>query len=195
MFSVLRNTALAVIAAGLCLAASANAAPITYDITFTNTIGSTTPTGSFTYDGATQTFSNFIVDFGSQALDFTGAANTQFVTQGACPGTPSNAAGSFAVMSGTTTCATNQVWDFLDGNDVFFASNGVLTANTSTMILSAYVLLNGPFISSNDGGTFTIAAVTSAPEPMTATLLLPPLVGLLVARRRSARVLRWHRPD
>jgi hypothetical protein len=51
--------------AGLCLTAAASAAPTTYDITFTDSIGSTIPTGSFSYDGAAQTFSDFIVPFGS----------------------------------------------------------------------------------------------------------------------------------
>jgi hypothetical protein len=48
MLSALRNAVLAA-TAGLCLTAAANAASTTYDITFTDSVGSTIPAGSGRY--------------------------------------------------------------------------------------------------------------------------------------------------
>jgi hypothetical protein len=95
MLSGFRVAVLAAIAAGLCVAVSANAAATIYDVMFTSTVGSATPTGSFTYDGATQTFSNFVVHFGNQMLD--SAARRISGSFSDCPETPSNAVGSFPV--------------------------------------------------------------------------------------------------
>ena len=79
MFSALRNAVLAA-TAGLCLTAAANAEPTA----FTDTLGTTVPNGSFSYDGAPQTVSDFVVAF---------AANSWIALSG-CAGTPPNAAGA-----------------------------------------------------------------------------------------------------
>lgn len=152
------------------------------------TQGLLTPTGSFTYDAATQTFSNFIVHVGSLAvLDFTSTANSGLNGGDDCPGTPSNSAGSFAVMSGTTTCATNQLWFFATNHDAFFASQTVGNSDPAADRIDAEFQMGSPTTTPfEEDGTFTIAAVTSVPEPMTAALLILPLSGLFVARRRAA---------
>jgi hypothetical protein len=95
MFSGFREAVLVTIAAGLCLAFSADAAATTYDVLLISAVGSATPTGSFTYDGATQTFSNVVVHFGNQALDSQARRISGPFSD--CPETPSNTVGSFTV--------------------------------------------------------------------------------------------------
>jgi hypothetical protein len=95
MFSGFRDAVLVAIAAGLCLAVSAEATATNYDVLFISVVGSATPAGSFTYDGATQTFSNFVVHLGNQVLD--SSARRIAGPCSRCPETPSNAAGSFTV--------------------------------------------------------------------------------------------------
>jgi hypothetical protein len=85
-----------------------------YDITFTRTQGTETPTGFFTYDatvGPAGTFSDFLVTHRGVICDFTAAANASFPVVGCGTG-----ASGLAIMAGTTACLTDQVWRFFDGS-------------------------------------------------------------------------------
>ena len=72
-----------IIASGAC------AAPLAYNINFTTTSGSPTPTGSFTYNSAladgTQ-FSSFLVDWDGLTFDFMTVANSGGTNNGCDPG-------------------------------------------------------------------------------------------------------------
>jgi hypothetical protein len=93
MFSAFRDAVLAAIAGGLFIALSTDAAATVLDVLFISDVGSATPTGSFTYDGATQKFSNFVAHFGNQVLD--SPARRISGSSSDCPETPSNAVGGF----------------------------------------------------------------------------------------------------
>lgn len=173
-----------------CSGAAAKAEATLYDVAFTNTVGSTTPTGSFTYDPTAQTFSNFIVNFGSQVLDFTSSANSTF-SDNACFGAQTNGAGGFAVMSGTTPCRTNQVWSFFSSGSRFvnalFGSADQFTNDTSTLDVSVGMSTFGlgapPY---NDGGTFAITpASPTVHETSTLALMGAALAGLFLLRSRA----------
>ena len=58
----IRSTLL-LLCACMAFSAGALAAPVQYSINFSQTVGSSTQTGSFFYDAASPAFSNFIVTF------------------------------------------------------------------------------------------------------------------------------------
>lgn len=59
----------------MALAAPVTAAPITYLIDFQLRTGSALPSGRFTYDAGTTTFSDFLIEWDSINFDFTALAN------------------------------------------------------------------------------------------------------------------------
>jgi len=74
----------------------AHAVPATYFVNFSGS--SPLPgIGVFTYDAASPRFSNFFVSWGGVLFDMTSAANAP-VVGGGCPGAPSSAATSFALL-------------------------------------------------------------------------------------------------
>jgi hypothetical protein len=172
---------LAFAAAMLGAAGAAQAAPILFDIHFTNTVGSITPSGSFTYDSTTQTFSNFVVDFDGLSFDFTTSANAP-ASFGLCGGSISG----FGIMSGSTGCATNQVWNFLGDTSIdflsglFFASPAPFMADTANLNVGEAIEVfpaTALGFDGDDGGTFTISAA-STPEPSIWAMMLLGFVGL-----------------
>jgi len=166
----------------------ANASPILYDINFTQTLGSSKPSGSFDYDPTTQTFSNFLVAYGGATLDVTAAANAPIIDAD-CGGLTTG----FAIMDGTTGCHTQQVWYFSGGDRTdlfFFASQDNLVANTGA--LHSYERINDYSLThsnySTDGGTFSISpASTSVPEPLTLSLFGAAVAGAAAATRRRRK--------
>jgi hypothetical protein len=171
---------LAFAAVMLGAAGAVQAAPVLYDIHFTNTVGSITPSGSFAYDSTTQTFSNFIVDFDGRSFDFTASANAP-VSFGLCGG-----ASGFGIMSGTSGCATNKVWNFFGDTSIdylgglFFASPGAFAPDTATMTVGEAIEVfpsTGLGFNGDDGGRFSISAAT-APEPSTWAMMLLGFAGL-----------------
>jgi PEP-CTERM motif len=172
-----------VVFATLAAASLATASPITYDINFTTTSGLAPTSGSFTYDAATTTFSNFIVDWDTVPLDFTLIANQD----GGCLGSPTSPANAFVFLS--TGCGGTRTFDGslsdpgglgfdviffeLDGNQGDIAQFG--TALPPSVVPDA--------IDATVNGTFTISPVTAAPEPASAGMFGLGFAGLLIAFR------------
>lgn len=175
----------------------ANASPVTYDIVFTRTVGSATPTGHFTYD-ASETFpiSDFKVAHRGFTFDFTTVASFAPTPNITPVGTPAlfcaAGASSFDVLAGTTGCTSNQLWLFFDG-DIFdlvfslFASQSSMqdpfnmAVNGGLTIDYPWDRIDGP----DDGGTFRIVARDNdVPEPMTLSLVAIAFAGLATTRRR-----------
>jgi hypothetical protein len=86
------------------IASSAFAGPINYVINFTTTHGSPTPTGSFSYNGGTATFTNFDVVWAGITFDLTSDANSGGVSTGCAA---ANSTTIFQVLSGTSECPSS----------------------------------------------------------------------------------------
>ena len=107
----------------LLLVGAASSAPLiassinTYDITFAglaNPAGIAATTGSFTYDSATQTFTNFIIDWDGIAFDFTASANAPVLGATGCDGESESAAYTFLLLTQNVTCGTNTLVPYPD---------------------------------------------------------------------------------
>jgi hypothetical protein len=180
-------------------AASAQALPIDYTITFTQThFDQLLPIeGSFTYDAEVPQFTNFHVAWYDVAFDVTADANNPAsqTLDGHCGNALSGPALTFAILSGTTACQTNQVWALVRNYDFallhFFASEEPFS-NPSGMINNQRIVgveESLPNVSSMlTGGTFTIDPVDSVPsavpEPTSIALLASGLVGVVLRHRR-----------
>lgn len=159
---------------------SAIAAPVLYEISFTG--GSPAPTlGSFQYDAAVPSFSNFIVVWNGITFDLTASANAPLIG-GACAGGP---AGAFALLSDGSGCAAPAAWIAGDNGTV----DAVLSfrqdppgADFRRVFGLGATPSDGSFRTAVTGG-FTIQSV---PEPSTmATVALAGGVILACRRRRN----------
>lgn len=167
----------------IALAAPATAAPITYLIDFQLTSGSALPSGGFTYDAGTTTFSDFLVEWDSINFDFTAVANggPEFVAAapGVC-GLPAGPAGSFALLSGQDTCSDSQAFS----GDRLFGGGGFRFFTSQSLVGLVRLQVAGvaaPSGTNFSDGTFRIAAV---PEPAAGVLFALGLAALGVAARR-----------
>jgi hypothetical protein len=177
-----------VIFATLAAASLATASPITYNIDFTTTSGLAPTSGSFTYDAATTTFSNFIVDWDTISFsDLTTIANTEGGTCGASPSSPANA---FLFLD--TGCGGTRAWTasvgpespFLEFASFFFTGTEGEIDPDGFSIVSSQPLIDA-------GGSFTISPATAVPEPASAGMFGLGFAGLLIAFRcYRARVRR-----
>lgn len=159
---------------------TANAAPISYDINFTG--GSPNPTsGSFTYDDAVPTFSNFVVTWNSITYDFTSTANSPFL-QGACDTVAPDARDFFAILSGGCG-AGNRAWQANSTQDPTIFLLGVFANPGGDVGLLAAVPTAVGILTA---GEFTI---TATPEPSGAAFLLLGAGALAAARLRRNRTL------
>ena len=94
------GTAMLVLATGLV--STATAAPIQYTLGFSLQIGTVLPTaGSFTYDAASTTFTNFKVTWDGVVFDLTNGANNPILNGPGltCLGGATGGAASFIVVS------------------------------------------------------------------------------------------------
>jgi hypothetical protein len=198
---MMRSTLAAAVAATVALAAPAKAAPVSYSMTFTNTVTTgaqaATPSGSFTYDPtAVVKFSDFQIAIRGVTIDVTADANAGLQQPGFFCGLGKSV---FDLLAGTTGCQSEQLWYFLDTDSqqqlFLFSSASPLQANTGLMpfarVLSSDAAQgafpgNGP----EDGGTFTISPRNTpapVPEPATVALVgaaLLCMTGLSTTRRR-----------
>ncbi len=130
----MRNLFIAAILIAAAGAPASLAAPVTYGINFTATEGMAPEAGSFTYDAATELFSNFTVNWGGEIFDLTASANApSIVGTVACVHGLSGAAATFTLLNGK--CGAN-TWGLpatapLDSGDTlgFGAIGATATSN------------------------------------------------------------------
>jgi hypothetical protein len=91
------------------------AAPVTYDITFAATQGIAPAEGSFAYDSASQSFSNFEITWQGLVFDLTASANAPTIAGSVpCLNGLSGPAATFALLDGKCgTTSTNSRWGVL----------------------------------------------------------------------------------
>jgi hypothetical protein len=185
----------------VALAVPAKAAPVSYSMTFTNTVTTgaqpTTPTGSFTYDPtAAVKFSDFRIAIRGVTIDLTDDAN-DLSSAGSLCGLGKSL---FDILAGTTGCQSEQLWYFLDTDAqqrlFLFSSAAALQPDTGLMPFARVLISDAPQATfpgngPDDGGTFTISprnTPTPVPEPATVALVgaaLLAMTGLSTTRRRK----------
>ncbi len=175
------SLSLSLFAGFLSVAASANAAPILYDINF-NVEGPpvVVPTGSFIFDaGAVNNpFSAFVINFNGVAFDFTAMANSETITD--C-GEPSGPATIFDDLIGGCGIRT---WSSPGDSDQDF------TILFDTSDGNLYEAVNDSNPISVEIGYFTVTNLgpSPVPEPGTSSLMILAGVGALCFSRRCQQI-------
>jgi hypothetical protein len=189
-----RSVVLCLSALSFLVPAVSQAAQIAYTINFVNPGGGGLPTGNFTYDSTTSTFTNFVVNWDGLTFDSTISANNGPTLAGTGCGIPATAAGSFAILSGAlSTCPLMRDWngDNIGGSNIVAFNFGTQN-NAATNY--AIIFNNPPYktgtTNADATGTFTITVAGAAtPEPGTSLMLgLGLLVTGLFARRQMTRL-------
>jgi len=160
--------------------ARADTLATTYEINFSGySNNSLLPTGLFTFDSTSNTFSNFIVSFGNISVDFTAAANT-------APTILSCSGSAFDIMNGSTACRTQQVWLFGYSGPAypswFFYAGSDLSAQYPGILIGIDTASLQP--TAGGSGFFSVSPV---PEPAEITLLIASLTVLALLSRRTPR--------
>lgn len=169
-------------------AASAGAAPIRYDISFTPDFGFPIPSsGSFYYDASIPVFTNFFVAWNGVTFDLTTSANTATLT-GLCDTPGPSAADAFAFL--TTPACGGGAWLVTQSGSPFAVLRlafkdplsgppvgpEVMRAEVDTGVGRSRIFNNGEFSVSE-----------SVPEPTTVGLVLSGAVLLTWKRRRRSK--------
>jgi hypothetical protein len=169
--------------------ASARADAITYDITFTSS-SADVPTGSFTYDAAVPTFTNFEVQWNGLIFNLSAAANAPLddgPSGPPCLGGLTGAAASFAWLNpGCQTFTFGWAADTtpIGAGGLFFSFDFVEQNSSSQFGVHGFGLDFAIDDDTDDTGAFTIAPQsTSAPEPATFYILSGGLALLFFLRR------------
>jgi hypothetical protein len=182
--------------AALFAAAPAHPSPIHYDISFTGGLPGPIPTaGSFDYDPASPSFTNFSVIWNGLTFDLTSSANNPDVIDSAfsssCNGA-SGAALAFAMMSSDpciTSIADSSSWEAVSFPALqaflFFAQENDPVFLTDRLRIQLTADLGDPEQERSSGGWSISAA--SVPEPPTLALISLCLAILGWVERRRYR--------
>lgn len=176
----------AVVLVGLMVPGVVWADSVNYTIIFTTTAGPAPTSGSFTYDTTSNTFSDFIVQWGGQSYDVTDSANNPGVsvpTGTGCTGEASTGAYGFQLMNEMLTGCTITSYQWSAYSSIlmnFFEFTASDTTGVDVIgdppapigVVEAY-------------GTWTIEPT---PEPATTQLLAAGLLGLLAVARFTSRL-------
>jgi hypothetical protein len=188
-----------------CMVGIGNVAPVSasvmhFNISFAGVgdLVSILPTaGSFDYDTADPTFSNFIVVWNGVPFDLTSSANSPSIFGSPTTCTSTGAALSFDVLTGAA-CALSPVGDIgwivrtlgpcLSCSGVFEFFKQVCPcfippAEALLVIGSPAMLVDDP-LPTTSRGTFIVSAAID--EPASLALLIAGLAGVILGRRR------WH---
>ena len=166
-------------------AVPAAATTIEYEINFGGGVGA--PSGSFTYNNVTDTFSGFTVTYLGNVFNLTASANNPIIngTGGSCVGGATGAAAAFALFQAPCLGSdetVDTVW-FPIGTTAFVFTNEYLSVSNYTCVESGDSTCMAP--AGNPGGP--IDGIDPIPEPASCMLVL---VGFGLMMRKSKRMFR-----
>ena len=175
-----------------------HATPVAYDITFSLDGGTIVPTSAFfTYDAANATFSDFLVQFNRVTIDLTAGANNGPYSASHC-GVSANGAGSFAALTGASTCQLLTWVGQRTGPNPYIPSTPVTDIgfyfrqySNDYAVAEFSGFTNGGSIPGSGYGTYVVSVrgaippVTAAtPEPTPILMLATGLVAATLATRK-----------
>jgi len=191
----------------ICLVLTATTLPARADTVTVYTINFTCPpgqscalpSGSFTYDSTTGTFSNFFVVFDGVTFDMTAllssGANSPSTGDSMCTGEASDGTYGFLIMSGALSgCEVRYVWGGTTSpgppyctavcSSAFEFNDITVLGGFGDQILGYGATVTGP-AGEVSSGSWSISAETTVPEPPTFPLLGAGLLALWGAWRRK----------
>jgi len=155
--------------------------------------------GSFDYDAAHPTFSNFIVVWNGVPFDLTSSANSPSIFGSPTTCTSTGAALSFDVLTGAA-CALSPAGDTgwivrtlkpcLSCSGVFEFFKQVCPCfeppPERLLVIRSQVMLVDDPLSTTSGGSFSVAAAID--EPASLALLIAGLTGVVLGKRRRRHI-------